>query len=160
MTTPVTHLEQGYQKEMDLPIQLFTLTLKKSGTIVRLRNGPTITWQGQEYSEWPSSLSEVEQNTDGEASRPILTLANPDGVFTPQAENGEFDLATLVVKEVLQDHLLANLNIFSQRTWFISKPVSVNRMTISLQCHSATDVPNFDVPPRMYLPPDFPFLVY
>lgn len=160
MTLPIEHIAEAYKKEMDHIVQLFEITLKITPTVIRIRNGPTITWQGNEYSEWPCQFVGDGQKTDGEASRPVLTIANPEGVFTPNAEQGDFDLATLVVKEVHQDHLLANLNIKRQRTWFISKPIDVTRVLISLQCHTTTDVPNFDVPPRFFAPPEFPFLVY
>jgi len=161
MTTPVTHLDQGFKKEMDRIVQLYQLTLKKTSTVLRFRDGPAITWQGNLYNNWPSSLVGDGQNSDGEAVRPTLTIFNPDGALTPLEEDGEFELAILVVKEVLQDHLLANVNISRSRTWFISKAIDVSRSSISLQCHTTVDIPNYSVPGRFYGPSDgFPFLVY
>ena len=161
MTIPATHLDQAFQLEMDQIVKLYKLTLRKTGTIVYFRNGPEITWQGNLYNNWPCSLEGDGFNADGESKRPTLTIYNPEGALTPTEEQGEFDLAILVVKEVLQDHLLANVNIFKQRTWFISKALDVSRSSISLQCHTTVDVPNFAVPGRFFSPNyGFPFLVY
>lgn len=160
MTAPATHVAEAYKKDMDRPVQLFEITLKLTPTVLRFRNGPQITWQGNTYVEWPCNFAGDAQKTDGEASRPVLTIANPDGILSQYAEQGEFDLAIVVMKEVLQEHLLTNVNIKRQRTWFISKPLNVSRATISLQCHQTTDIPNYDVPGRFFSPPEFPFVVY
>lgn len=160
MTTPISHLEEAYKFEVDALVPMYELTFKKSGAKIRFCDRPTITWQGDIYNFWSCKMDKTGENANGEYVRPVLHLANPDGIFTDAAEQGEFDLATLVRKDVRQDHLLANTNIYKQRIWFIARVASVNRIRISLECHSASDVPNFQVNTRFFAPPDFPFVVY
>lgn len=160
MTAPLEHIEESFKKELDAIVELFEITLKKSGAILRFRNGPTITWQDHEYSFWPCTLDKDGDAADDTKVRPNLAIFNPDGALSALADAGEFDLATVVRKEVLQDHLLADVNIYQPRVWFVAKVVDDTRIVVTLELHTSTDIPNFQVPGRFFSPPDFPVVVY
>lgn len=160
MTYPVSHLEEALKLEGEAIVHLYQVTLKKTGSIIRFWNGPTTTWQGQTYSYWPCQQSKDTETSDDQTPRPTLTVHNPNGILTPLAGQGEFDLALVIRKDLRQDHLLGNVNISKQRVWFISRPLSMNREVVSFELRSTIDFPNFQIPPRQFNPPEFPFLVY
>ena len=160
MTYPVSHLGEALEREADAIVSLYEVTLKKTSSTVRFWNGPTTSWQGHTYEYWPCQQSKDTEVSDSETPRPTFTVHNPNGILLPLAGEGEFDLALVVRKDLLQAHLLSNANIYKQRVWFIGRMLSGNRTTVSFELRSPIDAPNFQFPPRMFNPPDFPFLVY
>lgn len=160
MTLPVSHIEEALKLDADGIVHLYEVTLKKSGAKVRFTNNATVVWQGNTYSYWPCQQDKDVETSDSETPRPALTVYNPDGVLTSLASTGEFDLALVVRKEVLQAHVTANTNLFKQRVWFIGRVSSANRSNVTFELRTAIDIPNFQIPPRSFTPPEFPFLVY
>lgn len=160
MTIPASHIAEAQKLESDYLVKVYEVVLKKTATEIYFWNGPTTTWQGKTYSYLPCNQDKDAATSDTENSRPTLSIYNPEGVLTQLASEGEFDLALVTRKEILQEHFLSNTNIFTQRVWFISRIVSANRNQIAAELRSAIDIPNFNIPPRSFVPPEFPFLVY
>lgn len=158
--SPVSHLHEALKLEAEAVVYVYEVTLKKTGSTICFWNGETRTWQGKTYNNWPCQQSKDSQTSDSETPRPTLTVHNPSGVLTGLAGDGEFDLALVIRKEILQSHFIANTNIFKQRVWFISRVVSSNRESTSFEMKSPIDYPGFQIPPRKFAPPEFPFLVY
>lgn len=160
MTTPVEHLEESLKLEADKPIDLWEIVLKNTSTRIYARYGPTVTWQGHEYQKMGIQLTEESEHADDQNGRPTLTVVNPDGLFGPFAAAGYLELATVYRRRVHQVHLNANANIYEQRVWFVGRIVGVRPQAIQLELRGANDIPNFLIPPRMYLAPEFPIVSY
>jgi lambda family phage minor tail protein L len=156
---PATHLTEALKLQTDAIVALFEVQLKGVSTIVRFRDGPTVTWQGQVYESMGCALTGEGSNADGEHTRPILSVNNPENIFGAFCSAGYFDLATAIRREVLQADLLANANIFQQRVWIIGRPSSVKNPLAQFELRSPIDMPGFMIPNRYYMPPEFPFIV-
>lgn len=158
-TAPTTHVTEALKLSADAIVALWEVRLKGVSTIVRFRDGPTVTWQGHTYDSMACMISGESANSDGQNARPTLTVINPQNVFGPFASAGYFDLATVIRKEVLQADLLANANIYQQRIWIIGRPTSVKNPSMQFELRSSIDIPGFTVPNRYYTTPEFPFVV-
>lgn len=158
-TAPVTHIEESLKLSADAVIALWEVQLKGVSTIVRFKDGPTATWQSNTYESMGCMISGESASSEGQNSRPILTVINPENIFGAFAAAGYFDLATVIRKEVLQADLLADANVFQQRVWIIGRPTSVKNPAMQLELRSPIDIPGFTVPNRFYMPPEFPFVV-
>ena len=93
-TAPVTHLEESLKLSADAIIALWQANLKGVSTVLFFRDGPTITWQGNTYESMACSIAGEIASSDGQASRPMFTVINPENIFAPFASAGYFDLAT------------------------------------------------------------------
>jgi lambda family phage minor tail protein L len=151
----VTHAEDRVKLEADGIVDLFKIELRDGGTL-RLKNNDTVTWQGASWEGIAIQLSGVHSSTDGELSRPTLTLANPQGVLSQYIINGHLEKSIVKRQRVLKQNLDLNLNIYEQQSWFISRVASINKLTVSFELRNPIDGPNFLSPYRMFLPPDFP----
>jgi len=160
VTAPVEHVEDSLKLTGDRRVDLWELRLKTSATIYRFWNGVTRTWQGQIWEGHACTLSAESRNSDGQQSRPVLTLINPTNIFGQLAAEGTFDMATLVRKRVLQDHFLNNINIAHQSVYITTRVVAVNDQALRLELRSPTDIPTFKTPRRTYDPPEYPFVVF
>lgn len=158
-SAPVTHIAESLKLSADRVVSLFEVRLRGIDHIVYFRDGATITWQGNQYEGMACSLTGESASSEGENARPTLTVINPANLFAPFAAAGYFDLATVIRREVLQDDLLANVNVFQQRVWIVGRPTSVKHPVMSLELRSPLDIPGFTVPNRFYMPPEFPFVV-
>jgi phage-related protein len=158
VSAPSSHLEESLKLEADLTVDLWQARLR-GGATVRWWNGPTRTWQGNEYTGLACQIQGEKKSSDSQVSRPILTIANPDGVFSTFAAEGLFDLAEVIRKRVLQSDFQADANVFEQRVWIVGRPSAVKAQVISLELRSTTDMPNFKTPGRTFSPPEFPCVV-
>lgn len=154
---PPTHLTEAQKLTADAIVDLFTITLVSGGIIYRFKDGETTTWQGNLYEGLPNQMPGDKRSSGNEEGRPILRVVNPEGVFNEVALTGQLDRATVVRKSVLRDHMLANVNIFQQRMWYVErvKELIPGKM-LGLELRAMTDLPNIQVPVRMYIPPEFP----
>ena len=137
---PVSHTEDALKLTSDAQVFLWEIRLR-DGSKVFIRNGPKVTWQGNLYENLP-------------------ILFNPQKIFGPMAHQGKFELATVIRREVLQQNLLADLNICVPRVWIIGQIQSCTSRSLDVQLRSPTDGPNMNVPYRYYGPPDFPTVTF
>lgn len=158
MTTPVSHLQQSLGLEANELTKLWEIRLRTVPVRVYFRAGPTVTWQGHTYEQIGCVLKGEGDYATEQNARPTLGLQNPDKIFGPAAAQGHFDLATVIRKEVLPVHLANNSNIFRQRVWFVSRPSGVHGHSLQLELCGPTDFPNFQIPPRFFSAPEFPFV--
>ncbi|MFN4091636.1 MAG: hypothetical protein ACK4FG_01915 [Brevundimonas sp.] len=159
MTAPIEHLEDSLGLTGDHRVDLWKIQLRNSATAYYFWNGTTHTWQGQTYEGLACSLSAESRSSDGERSRPVLTVVNPENMFGPLAADGVFDLATVTRKRVLQDHFQNNVNIFQQNVFISTRVVSISDQLIRLELRYPSDIPVFKTPRRTYNPPEYPFIV-
>lgn len=156
---PQSHLEESLKLTADAPVDLYQISLKQLPVIFRFRDGPTITYQGQVYEGMACNISGDMRNADGEESRPLLRVMNPLGIFNQAALNGDIDLAVVTRRRVLRNHLEEDINIFEQRMWYVGRIRElISGQSISLELRNMTEGANFQIPVRMFIPPEFPFV--
>jgi len=159
MTTPITHLQEAQKLTADALVDLYQINLKFKPVTYLFKDGDTVTWQGKEYEGTAARLTGDQRAADGEESRPSLQVLNPLGVFNKIAMDGDLDLAIITRKRLLRQHVDANVNIFEQRMWYVGRVRElVGGQTITLELRNMTEGPNFEIPVRMYMPPEFPLV--
>lgn len=159
MVEPVSHAAEALKLSADSYVDLFEVRLHGTSTVLYFWNGETRVWQGNSYEQLPVQMQGDSVSSDGKLSRPQLTVVNPDKIFGGFAANGDFDLAVVIRKRVLQNDFINNVNIFSQRTWIVGRVVSVTSQTMTVELRQTTDMPTWLTPRRTYNPPAFPFVV-
>ena len=157
-TAPVSHIEEALKLEADAPIDLFTVTLR-GGTIIRFRNGASVTWQGHLYEGLACEMSGEGLSADDEKNRPALTVLNPDKIFGSFAAEGLLDMAIVVRRRVMQQHLLADTGLSQQRIWLLGRITLVTSQVIRVELRSPIDMPAWKTPNSFYMPPEYPFVV-
>jgi lambda family phage minor tail protein L len=150
-----TIAEDRVKLEADGIVELYRIDLATGGSLF-LKADDTVTWQGHEWEGTAIQLTGYTNSSDEEVSRPKLTVANPEGIFSAYVLSGVLEKSLVRQMRVLRTHILADLNIFTQRSWYISQVVSVNKTMVQMELRNPIDGPNFLAPARMFLPPEFP----
>lgn len=161
MTTsaPVSHLEEAQKLTADGLVDLYTISLKNDPVIFRFKNDDTLSWQGNTYEGMACRSSGDTRSSDGEESRPTLQVMNPLGIFNRAAIEGKLDLATVIRRRVLRQHVLDNVNIYEQRMWYIGRIRElISGQSITFELRNMTEGANFQIPCRMFIPPEFPLV--
>lgn len=159
MTAPLSHLQDSLKLTGDGRVHLFELRLPQYSTVFRFKNNNTVTWQGHTYEGLPCQLQGDGQHADEQEARPTLRVMNPLGLFNDAVLSGKLYRAILTRRAVLLQHLNSNVNIFQQRMWYVERPKEmVSGQFVSLDLRSMTEGPNFSVPARQFLPPEFPLV--
>ncbi len=163
MTTnaPQSHLEESLKLTADSTVDLYEVALKQDPIIFRFKDGPTVTYQGQVYESMACSISGDMRSAEGEESRPILRVVNPFGIFNQAVLNGQGELAVVKRRRGLRTHLEDDVNIFDQRMWYVSRVRElISGQALTLELRNMTEGPNFQIPVRMFIPPEFPFVTF
>lgn len=157
MSEPATHIDDSLGLTGDGIVYLFTVTLPLENVTFRFKNNDTVTWQGQVYEGLPCQLQGEARTSDDAESRPSLRIYNPGGIFNDPAIEGRLYRGIVTRKRVLRTHLENNNNIYIQRQWFIERPRElVSGQYITLELRDMSEGPNFQIPVRQYIPPQFP----
>lgn len=159
MTNPITHLQEAQNLTADAEVELFTVSLVTVPVVLRFKNNETVTWQGNVYEGMGCQLMGDKRSAGEEEGRPVLRMMNPEGVFNSFALAGMLDQAIVTKKTILRTHIDGNVNIYAQRMWYIERVKElVSGQVIGVELRSMTDLPNVQIPVRMYLPPEFPLV--
>lgn len=138
-------------------VELFRLDLLDDGsTVIFFTAQEDKTWQGDLYDTIPCILSSVSQNADGEISRPRLTIANPQGVFSTHVQSGALDGAILTQIKILKTDLDLDLDVKMISQWRVSRIPSLNMRAMVLELRTILDGHLYKVPSRVFIPPEFP----
>lgn len=157
MSYPIEHLQEAQKLTADAEVDLFTITLVSAPLVFRFKNNDTVTWQGYVYEGMGCSMPGDRRSADEEEGRPTLRVMNPAGIFNKPAMDGMLDRAIITRKTVLREHLDANVNIFIQRMWYVERVKElISGQVLGLELRSMTDLPNFQLPVRQFIPPEFP----
>jgi phage-related protein len=158
-STPYSHIEESQKLTADAQIDLYQITLKNKPVTFRFKNNNTVTWRGNEYEGMACQVSGDTRIADGEESRASMQIMNPFGIFNMPALAGDLDLAVVTRKRVLLQHIESNANIFEQRMWYVARVSKVIAgQSIDLELRNMTEGPGFQIPVRMYIPPEFPMV--
>ena len=170
---PETQLEDAQKLIADGIVQLYEIELA-NGTYLHLKQDNSVTWNGQTWTGIPI-LFEGYSTAQGDSySRPTLSIANPDTVSDLDG-NARSTFSSLVLPVegypygllnrakvtrylVLYEDLKANRAIYQKKEWIIWFIKTINRNLIQVELRNRMDGVNFDVPARMYIPPEFPFI--
>ncbi len=157
MSLPQTHVEDSIKLTSDGMVELYVVTLRNE-SVLYLKNDQVVTWNGNTYETSSIKLTGLNRNATGEASRPTVSIVNPAGVYSALVAQGLLEKGRITQYRVLYQHVVANLPIAQTRTWVINRVANCDYEQISVELRDQTDAPNFTVPARMYLPPEFPMV--
>ena len=155
---PMSHIVDAQKMIADGYLDLWELWLRNNAGVIYAANGPRTTWQGHVYDAAPMKLSSLKESATEEESRPTLTIFNPENVLASFVVTGALEKSIVKRKRVLVADIEQDNNIFVQRTWFIARPSSYLKGTLTVELRNLTDAPNFMMPRRQYIPPNFPLV--
>ena len=170
---PETQLEDAQKLIADGIVQLYEITLADNSKIY-LKQDNSRTWNGHTWTGIPI-LFEGYSTAQGDSySRPTLSIANPDTINELDG-SARSTLSSLVLPVegypygllnrakvtrylVLYEDLKADRAIYQKKEWVIWFIKTINKNVIQVELRNYMDGVNFDVPARMYIPPEFPFV--
>lgn len=153
---PAEHMEDALKLEADAKVDLFEIILPDGMNKVFLKQGKTVTWQGNTYEGTGIKIEGVAKYADDTLARPKVTIFNPNGVYNYLVDQGVLDSSLLARYRILKEHLTDDLPIYERQQWKVSRIASVRTPFISLELRDMMDGQNFQSPGRMFIPPDFP----
>lgn len=153
---PEEHLIDSKKLEADGYVELFEIELPSNQGKIYLKSDNDVTWQGNTYEGIAIKLDGVSKSSSEETSRPKLSIWNPSGVFSYLVDKGSLDNATIYRIRVLRQHLEEDMPIFRKQQWRVSRISSITRRNIAMELRDQLDGQFFQVPGRMFIPPDFP----
>lgn len=157
MTNPASHLIESQLLTADGEVDLFKLVVNVGGAIMYFKNDDTVTWQGNTYTGMAVRMTGDTISADGEESRPTVQIMNPFGVFNDAVMTGKIEKSIITRSRVLRRHIDNNSNIKQQRMWYVGRVKElISGQSVTLELRSMTEGPNFQIPVRMYIPPEFP----
>lgn len=154
MTTPSTHVTEGDKLDPQALVHLYELQLNPSG-VLYMSKDTEITWQGNLYQNLPIKVSGTKISASGQIPRPTLTISNPSGIYSKSVGDGLLDRAVLIERKVLRSDLEADLPVWDERRWYLSRLISDTALSISYQLRGLTDRQTGVMPIRMYIQPEF-----
>lgn len=153
---PTEHIEDVQSLTPDYPCDLFEITLLDNQGTIRIWNGVTSLWRGNQYEFLPCRIGKESETTDDTQNRPEFIFYNPDDQYTPYITEGYLEGATFTRKRVLAAHFKSDLNIFQRRVWKLVRVASMAPGVITAELRDLSAGPNQVVPARVFIPPDFP----
>lgn len=160
MTLPVEHIEENQKLEGSGYADLFRIVLR-SGAEIYLKNNDSMDWNGNTYEGTAIKLTGVANHADEQVARPNLQVLNPGKIFNPIIRDGDLDRATVIRYRIRRsngtviDTTLAKAQVMS---WTIMRVVSLDEPFVSFELRDQLDGPNFTVPARQFIPPEFPLV--
>ena len=112
-----------------------------------------IMWNGVTWFRSPFEIRGEGYSADQENARPNLILPNEERRFSYFAESGDLDGARVTLYEVHPDEINTQQAIV--RHYILARVSSDNRMQISFELRTPSDGPNFKLPARRFMPPEF-----
>jgi len=152
------HIEQALSLDADgyaTLLQFRMIVPNQPDTILYLTPQKSVNWQGVLWQNWAFNITGYKMDSSEEASRPQLSVVNPDGVFSAYIHQGMTDNAEVTRYRVLGEHLNANINSFVKNVWRVAKTVSLTKQLAVLELRGCLDGQMFMLPARQYIPPEF-----
>lgn len=152
---PVEQQVDAHALKADGRVYLYEVELVGGG-FIRVRNGPDVTWNGMNFENLGVSVTGKGQSTGEEVFRPKMQIVNPEGIFSSYIASGSLERAYVREYAVLRTHLDNDQPIYTMRLWTIGKIVSLNHHLMVAELRELGDGPNFTIPGRVFMPPEFP----
>ena len=154
---PQSHRENNEKLISDGYVHLFEIKLR-NGEYLYFKENNTVKWQGRTWTGLPLAFEGYSSATGETLSRPTLSVVNPDGAWSTFVRDGMLTRAVCTRYLVLYDDLINDRPIYQKRMWIIWYPRTLNKQYIQFELRNPMDGVNFDVPARVYMPPEFPFV--
>lgn len=153
---PLEHVQDSKKLDMEAYVELFEITLSDKSTKIYLKQDEDVVWQGVTYDGTGIEISGVATFADDETARPKVSIYNPDGVFSSLIDQGLLDNAIFKRTRILKSHFDAGVNISRSQRWKVNRISSVRKNLIAVELRDLLDGQFFQVPGRMFIPPEFP----
>lgn len=153
------HIEESMKLDAQGYATLLQIRMRPPGAadiLLYLTPSQKLTWQGRTWEDWPLTISGDKRSSDGEHSRPTLSLFNPKGVFTQYINEGYMDSAEITRYKVLREHLENDVNSFLKSVWRMDRVLGAIGSTVSFELRGAMDGALFLLPARQFMQPEFP----
>lgn len=170
---PDEHLEDAQKLIADGIVQLYEIKLANN-TYLHLKPDNSVKWNGETWTGLPILFDGYSTAQGDSYSRPTLSIANPDTINENDGNaRSTFSSLVLPTKDypygllnravvnrylVLYDDIVNDRPIYQKKTWIIWFIKAINKNLIQVELRNPMDGVNFDVPARMYIPPEFPFV--
>lgn len=159
LNKPISHMADAQKLTADSHVNLYEIQLRTEPVTLRFTDGPTVTWQGHEWEIFGIAISGEKRSADDQETRPTLQVINPDGLFNTLIRQRLLDRATVIRKRVLGQHITANVPIYQQNMWYVSRVADVTAgQSITVELRVMSEGPNVRIPARQFIPPDFPMV--
>lgn len=152
---PQSHRENNEKLVSDGYVHLFEIKLR-NGEYLYFKENNTVKWQGRTWTGIPMAFEGYSSASGESLSRPTLSIANPEGSFSTFIRDGILLRSVITRYSVLYQDILNNRNIYQKKVWVAWNVPQLTRDMLQLELRNPMDGVNFDVPARMYLPPEFP----
>lgn len=152
---PQSHRENNEKLVADGYVHLYEIKLR-NGTFLCFKENNTVKWQGRIWTGIPLSFEGYSTAAGDKLARPTLLIANPDGAFSTFIRDGLILRSEITRYSVLYEDILNDKPVFQKKTWIAWNVPSLTREAMTLELRNPMDGVNFDIPARMYLPPEFP----
>lgn len=152
---PQSHRENNEKLVSDGYVHLFEIKLR-NGEYLYFKENNTVEWQGKTWTGLPLAFEGYSSASGESLSRPTLSIANLEGSFSPFIRDGILLRSTITRYSVLYQDILNDRNIYQKKVWVAWNVPQLTRDMLQLELRNPMDGVNFDVPARMYLPPEFP----
>jgi phage-related protein len=152
---PQSHRENNEKLISDGYVHLFEIKLR-NGEYLYFKENNTVKWQGRTWTGIPMAFEGYASASGESLSRPTLSIANPEGSFSTFIRDGILLRSTITRYSVLYQDILNDNNIYQKKVWVAWNVPQLTRDMLQLELRNPMDGVNFDVPARMYLPPEFP----
>lgn len=176
---PEEHLEDAQKLTAEGILQFYEIKLINN-TYLYLKPDNSVHWNGNDWTGIPILFEGYSTAQADTYSRPTLSIANPDYI-NAQDGNARSSLSSLVLPSaeypygllnratvnrylVLSDNVYTDQTdpdwrpIYQKKTWIIWFIKTINKNMVQVELRNPMDGVNFDVPARMYMPPEFPFV--
>ena len=152
---PQSHRENNEKLVSDGYVHLFEIKLR-NGEYLYFKENNTVKWQGRTWTGIPMAFEGYSSASGESLSRPTLSIANPEGSFSTFIRDGILLRSVITRYSVLYQDILNDNNIYQKKVWVAWNVPQLTRDMLQLELRNPMDGVNFDVPARMYLPPEFP----
>lgn len=152
---PQSHRENNEKLVSDGYVHLFEIKLR-NGDYLYFKENNTVKWQGRTWTGIPMAFEGYSSASGESLSRPTLSIANPEGSFSTFIRDGILLRSVITRYSVLYQDILNDNNIYQKKVWVAWNVPQLTRDMLQLELRNPMDGVNFDVPARMYLPPEFP----
>lgn len=153
------HIRESQSLQMDGYVHLLHLRAFPRGSAevnVYLSVDIERVWKGVTFEAVPWHIPDTSQSSDGELSRPVLTIFNAEGLFTRYALGKYLDNAEVTRYSILSQHFDAGVDSYIRGVWRVSSILSATKQLIAAQLRGPLDGPTVRMPARRFISPEFP----
>ncbi|WP_273860751.1 hypothetical protein [Photobacterium sp. GSS17] len=119
----------------------------------RICDQTTVQWNDLNWERMPFEVQGEGQSADTELARPQLFLPNDDRRFSYYAERGLLEGGFVTLYDVHPEEL--HTQQARVRNYVISRVTGDNEIQLTVELRSPSDGPNYKVPARRFMPPEF-----